>query len=441
MRRPPRGNKALLLPRTVSLLAAGVAMAVVALFATGALGTGPAASSANPASSVRVLTPSLSVSPSTAVPNQSIAVTGTGFTATTTSPGAGPNGVHQITGTGISFIRVAGLLLGPPHAVYPINLDSSGSLVTSVVIPVTFSSLIASTQTVEVTDDRGVTASATFTVPSRTFTLDPTTSRRGSTVTAKGTGFPARNQRIPGTFSVSLDYAGTSLTVVNPDSSGAFETTFEVPRNAVIPSTNTVTASIIEKPGIAITTHSIPRASIVVIPAISSAGATITVTGSDFPAFVPVTSVTIGGVQALSSTAASSDAQGAFNVTALVAVFPLGDHPVWATAGGITAVGKVNITTPTPTPLPTPTPTPTPPASTTALQPLLSDFNLLRVWNFNNITKEWTFFDARSPFSSSNTITDMIPGAVYWISLISDQTVTLNSKERVLLGGWNLLAW
>ena len=41
----------------------------------------------------------------------------------------------------------------------------------------------------------------------------------------------------------------------------------------------------------------------------------------------------------------------------------------------------------------------------------------------------------------ANTITDMIPGAVYWISLISDQTVTLNSKERVLLGGWNLLAW
>ena len=203
-------------------------------------------------------------------------------------------------------------------------------------------------------------------------------------------------------------------------------------------------------------THLVPRASIVIIPVDTSAGATITVSGSDFPAFVPVTSVTIGGVQALTSTTASSDVKGAFNVTALVPQLSPGDQPVLAIAGGITAVDKVTITallteptptpTPTPTPIPTPTPSPTPvraapAAPAEALQPLLSDSNLLRVWNFNNITKGWTFFDARPAFVAANTITELIPGAVYWVSLTFDQTVTLNSKERVLLGDWNLLAW
>ena len=215
--------------RAFALLAAGLAMAVFALFATGALSTDTAGGSSNPASSAKVLIATLSVSPSVAVPNQSIAVTGTGFSDATTSQGGGPNGVHQITGQGASFIRVAGILLGAPHAIYPINLDSAGSLATTVMIPVTAATLTAGTKTVEVIDDRGVTASTTFTIPSRTLTLDPATSRRGSTVTAKGTGFPAINSRISETFPVNIDYAGTTRTTLATDSSGAFETTFVVP--------------------------------------------------------------------------------------------------------------------------------------------------------------------------------------------------------------------
>ena len=67
--------------------------------------------------------------------------------------------------------------------------------------------------------------------------------------------------------------------------------------------------------------------------------------------------------------------------------------------------------------------------------------NLLRVWHFNNSTKSWTFFDPRPAFASANTIINMATGEVYWINVFGDQTVTLNSQQRILTAGWNLLSW
>ena len=67
--------------------------------------------------------------------------------------------------------------------------------------------------------------------------------------------------------------------------------------------------------------------------------------------------------------------------------------------------------------------------------------NLVRVFSFNNVTKEWSFFDPRPTFAEANTITQLVPGKVYWINLIVAQTVTLNFKQRSLAAGWSLLSW
>ena len=116
------------------------------------------------------------------------------------------------------------------------------------------------------TDDAVVTATTTFSVPQRTFTLDPVTSRRSTTVTATGTGFPSSNPGATGSFTMKIDYPGSQVADVVPDSSGDFETTFKVPVSAVIPSSNTVIATVVGKTATSTTTHSVPSASISLTP-------------------------------------------------------------------------------------------------------------------------------------------------------------------------------
>lgn len=434
-------------PRKFGLALAGlaVAVAVIAFFSIGALDSEQAAGSSNPAPKGNILAAAISVTPTNAVPNQTVAIVGSGFTVAATAGGAGPNGVHQITGSGVSFIKIADITLGPPHVIYPIDLDTGGNFVATAVVPVTAATLSAGSITVVATDDKLVTATTTFTVPQRTLTLDPDSGRRGSTVTATGGAFPASNPGITGSFSVNIDYAGTQLASVVPDSSGDFELTFTVPVDAAIPSDNIVTASLVGQQSATSTdTHSVPAASMSVAPDESPPGSSVTVSGSNFPAFAPVSSLKVGTAQVLPSLGPTTDVDGAFSSDILVPGLLTGTHVVVATVGGVAAVTTFKITEPliAPTPTPTPTPTPAPVVEPVAGLALLLDAdNLVRVWNFNNSTKAWTFFDPRPSFAAANTITGMTSGQVYWINVLTDQTVNLNGQQRVLAGGWNLLSW
>ena len=67
--------------------------------------------------------------------------------------------------------------------------------------------------------------------------------------------------------------------------------------------------------------------------------------------------------------------------------------------------------------------------------------NLVRVWHFDNTTKEWTFYDPRPVFAASNTLKELVPGEAYTIRVSNDQTTTLNGKVQRLYAGWNLNGW
>ena len=82
------------------------------------LGIGTFSAAASPS-----LITTFSVSPKTALPNESVTLLGTGFTPSTTAGGAGAFGSHQITGNGNSVVVVGGTPLVSPNAVYPINLS------------------------------------------------------------------------------------------------------------------------------------------------------------------------------------------------------------------------------------------------------------------------------------------------------------------------------
>jgi hypothetical protein len=414
----------------------------LAVFWSGIIGPNPVAGSPKQVPEPRILATSLTLHPATAIPGQSIIVSGTGFTLASTAGGAGPNGVHQVTGAGNSTVIVAGIPLESPHVTYPINLDSGGSLTATVIVPVTFATLSAGPETVTITDDRGITASATVTISGRTLTLDPSTSNRGSTVTITGAGFPASNPNGPGVYPVSLDYAGTSVGITTPDSNGAFSANIVVPITPLIPSTNIVTAMVLYKPASSTATHTVPSATLALVPAVGSPGAVIAVSGTNFPPFAPLTSITIGALPIMPSPALFTDSAGGFSVFILVPGFAAGDTTIMASAGGVTAVTLFTVWDPVLAPTRTPTPTPTPSVPpAVALEPLLISDNLLRVWSFDNATKVWTFFDPRPAFAAANTITGMNAGQVYWINVVSDSTLILNGRFRALNSGWNLLSW
>jgi len=128
----------------------------------------------------------VTVTPTTAVPNQQISLFGTGFTPTTTIGGNGPGGAHQITGAGISGVTIFGFLLAAPNVNYPINIDSNGNWSVSVVVPVNATSLLGGTQEIRVIDDNGVVAVSSYTFPLRTFSVSPSTNSGQARRTTSG---------------------------------------------------------------------------------------------------------------------------------------------------------------------------------------------------------------------------------------------------------------
>jgi hypothetical protein len=83
-----------------------------------------------------------------------------------------------------------------------------------------------------------------------------------------------------------------------------------------------------------------------------------------------------------------------------------------------------------------------------AVEPLAD--NLVRVFRFNNTTKEWTFHDPRPEFAEANTLDQLVEGQPYWIRVTENQTVELNGQSRNLTcinagtpqeDCWNLVVW
>ena len=77
--------------------------------------------------------------------------------------------------------------------------------------------------------------------------------------------------------------------------------------------------------------------------------------------------------------------------------------------------------------------------SATALAPLGN--NLLRAWHFNNITKEWTFYDPRPAFARANTLTQLVENQAYWFKVNQAQNATLAGNTYNLFADWNLILW
>ena len=362
-------------------------------------------------------------SPSTAVAGQVVTVSGSGFTASGT-----------IADKGITIGGIVQPLLSNGSAETTVTMDNSGNLVASFAIPNDDTTRTAGTHVLRITDSGNRIGEATITVPARTLTLDPTTSKRSSTVSYTGGGYIAST-------TVTIAYAGTTVDTVTADSAGSIAGSFSVPTGAGIPSANAVSATssctasntnvCIQLAGSA--THSVPGAVVTADRISATPGQTVSVGGTGFPGFVGVSALTIGGVSALSGSPAT-DGDGIFSMNALVPELSVGSHSLVATVGtGTTAVTATSSFTITATPA---TPTVTTSATETTFADEITADNLVRVWWFSNETQGWSFFDPRPAFAMANTYTSASSGEIVWVNVTAETAF----QGATLFSGWNLIS-
>ncbi len=384
------------------------------------------------------LSPLLTVSPNTAVPNQTVVLLGTGFTPATTERGAAASGAHQITGLGGSVITVAGTLLKWPYLIYPINFDTVGNWATPITIPVTPEIVAGGPVSITVVDDQGLALTTQVGIGTPRISLEPASGSRNSVVSITGEGFPAANSATSANVQVSISYAGSRLGVVSPNASGEIDATVQVPETAAIPSSNIVQATIVGFSQNASAIHSVPDATITVSPTGGRPGSVITIFGKNFPASAIVSGTRAGNISVLNSPAPVTGDDGKFTSFFVVPLFFPGVQTITATAGGITAVSSFTVTEGPAVTQPTPTPQHSIGAAQ-AMETLTRGDNLIILWNFDDSTKRWTYFDPRPAFA--NTIKTMVTGRVYWLRLNRIQAAPLNGKAVFLVEGWNLVAW
>ena len=373
----------------------------------------------------------LTVTPMTVVPNQNVTVVGQGF------------GDRAKINTGddgdTSNVEFGG---DPAHLGVDsdnfnngegITTDSGGNWNASIVIPITGASTTEGTHTLDVMDNSGRSGSAEVVIAERKITLDPPTARPGVMVQLTGSGFPASNRRSEQTAPpVSIEYGDDLVGTVNPDSSGNIATSFRIPFDASIPSSNTVTVKFTYTQGnanfdvIEHYTHEVPGATISLSASEGKPGDTITVTGEGFAQHASVSSMSIGTIDILPSPKPSTSREGTFTTSVLIPGIDLGTHSIEVEISDTVASAVFRVveesTTMMPEVMMAEEATPD-----VAFAAVIAEDNLVKVFHFDPATQNeapnygWTTYDVRPQFMKTNTLSMITPGSFYFLQVKNDQ--------------------
>ena len=338
---------------------------------------------------------SLSVTPTSAVAGQQVTVSGSGFARGST-----------ITGT-----------VQTKEATFPSDSDeatSSGRITVTFNIP---AGVTHGTRTIQITDDESNVGQVSLTVPEPAVTVNPESSKRGSTLTVNGNGFPADEN-------IMVEYGGGSAHSVRSDGTGSWTTAFSVPSNAEIGEDATIKASLAGSDDYtAETTHSVPAQTITLGSATASSGSTLTIAGDGFPRFASVR--VVFGSHDETSLGVNTDDNGSFPATSvLVPGLDDGTIIVRVTVSGITATELLEIV---------PTPVITTKPSADVFADLIAMDNLIVVWYFDNDTKGWSFYDPRPAVAAAVDLNEVSSGDIVWIQITADQEF----QGEMLKAGWN----
>ena len=360
----------------------------------------------------------VTVSPSTAVALQEVTVTGTGFTK------SGTLSTITVGGQTVTYTSSGGLVTSTTIA--SVETDSSGNFSTSFLIPDSSTTRTAGNHKILVTDSGSLTGEISVTAPGRSISFSTESSKRGSEVTVTGTGYEAKG-------AVALTYlsgvTSTTLGSATADTYGSFTKVVTIPNTPSIPSTNTITGAITSG-GSQVGTHKIPASDIAIDVSEQSTGENVTITGTGFPAYAAVATMTIGGLDVRPTPAPSTDVDGGFTSTVMVPGLTEGNHTVKVTASSVTGSISLKVLATTAEVI----------AVSTATADVFGDSiaadNLVRVWRFDNASQEWSFYDPRPAFASANTMDDTASGNIVWVNVTAEETF----QGGTLYPGWNLIS-
>ena len=385
---------------------------------------------------IDLLGPQINVTPGTVLANQRISLVGTGF-----SPGAViANESDTTPGSVLPELSIGGRVI---HGTRindsdPVRVDNGGNWSASVDLPLAEATTADGERVIRVSDSRGRTGGVIVNIPSREVTVTPDQGRVGTIAVVRGTGFPSKNDE-GSSFNVQIVYdasnGNTTTVSAEPDASGRFETQLRIPTTAAIPSSNSIKVSFRDSDQVVVVTtvaHEVPEGIITLSNTSGGPGSAVTVSGEGFKSFVPISLVKVGTLDVTPAPKPSTDGNGMMSFDILIPGLDVGIQTIEVSVGRTTSSTGFTVTE-----------SGVNPGDIKEVAPSLEDLgdNFVNIWNFNNDTKAWSFYDAQD----GSDLTHLITGETYLLQIKATVEVILNGNTRNLtcVGGncWNQIVW
>ena len=389
----------------------------------------------NANANITVAPATLTLSKASALPNQTITIQGVGF---------GDAIENDIDLTKITIDDVPMAVDDDSRDGGEVTVSSAGQFVATVFLwnasGTSNPALIAGKHTIKVENKAGFVGTAILEVPEPAINITPDVAGPRTFVQLAGENWPVDNPE----SNTSLDTVSITVTEGGrerkysaiPDSSGRWNVEHRVGSAVAIPSTNQVKVeygSDIAK----VTSFRVPAAVITVEPAEAKPGDTITLMAEGMPVYASVDEIKIGGRVISSGLDFSTDRVGAVTADGIrVPGLDPGTYSVEMEINDIVAIGSVDVLPEGPSGL------------STVVGDALAEVgdNLVVVWHFNTVSKDWTFYDPRPEAVEFNTLSALTDGEAYQVLVSADVTgVVLNGKTRNLTCSgdncWNQLVW
>ena len=387
----------------------------------------------------------LSVSKTEALPNETITITGNGFGRQTCIPES------KITLDNVPVIvddESTTVMCDPDrndatnNSEPGVEVSNSGQFVATITLwqaeGTANPTLIPGTHELSVEDNTGFGSDVSITIPEPTVRVTPDVAGPRDYITIIGENWPVDNPENPESVAVQVEVSDTSRArtyTLFADAVGRVTQEHRVHRNVPIPSTVQVKMSydVVAEIG----SFAVPASTIEVSPGEGQPGDMISLTAGNMPVYSEVNYVEIGGTRS-NDPGVNTDRDG--NVTVEDVLIPGLDPGVYSVVinvKGTIAIGEVNVLAESSAA--------GAPAELPGAVDSLGD-NLVAIFHFDDVGKEWSFYDPRPEFADLNTLTEMVNGEAYWI-LVSEtvEDVVLNSKVRSLTcrgsDCWNLEVW
>ena len=369
--------------------------------------------------SITVRAHELAISPTTAVPNQEITIQGSGFGASRT--------IDEITFDGGRNVYLAvgstsTLVTGRPVS------DSNGNITITVRIP---KGLDPGNREIKVRANNNRIGTAVVEIPKPVLTIDPEESRRGVTITVRGTGF-ASEDLIQIQYEQYVNDAPTPrpVTTANTDTTGGFTASFAVPSYARIGNTQKVIADSQlltddEFANVSVN-HKTPKPAITLDPETAAAGSTINISGINFAGFSPVLELKIDDRDVKPVPTPATESDGSITMRGiLVPQLDPSNYTVKLVIGGQTVTKFLRVTD---------APVSTAPAD--VFEALIEAETLISVWFYDNenVDDRWDSYSPAVP-DEVNDLDTVATGAVVWVEL--SEAATFQGESY--MAGWSLI--